>query len=1028
MVKKSRIICNDNYVVVEGLWIPTGSRLMWIAVYAPQNNSSKITLWSSLTNHIANWNGSSVIMGDFNEVRVAEERSGSVFIRRHSDIFNAFISNSYLIDIQLGGYNFTWTNKLGTKMSKLDRFLTSKSFHEDFPHVTGIVLVNGDPDHRPILLKEFKILGDINRLEANDIAQKANIKWAIEGDENTSFFPEPFNIKAEFLDHFSKRFQRSHGITPSLDGDMPNCLSPTQSEFLERQISREEIKKAVWDCGGERAPGPDGFTFKFVTTFWDLIEDDVIRFVQEFYHSSYFPKGCNSFFIDLIPKISNAKFVLDFRPISLIGCQYKIIGKILANRLSKVIESIISPEQSAFIKGRNILDGPLILNEVLAWTRKHKQNLMVFKVEFEKAFDSLRQGDLLSPFLFILAMEGLHVLTCKAKMMGLFKGASISHGNDIMSISHLMYADDVIFLGIAVSQEKVSDMANTIGCDVATFPLKYLGVPVGCNMARCSYWNDILLKFTSKLSLWKARMKLESMRNTFFIDGDLDKKKMTWVKWKNCLASKELGGLGIGNIYGLNLGLLFKWIWRFLSNSPNLWVRVVKTLHGTNGGITKDVKKIGNRASYRFWEDIWCGNQPLKVQFPRIFQLELEKNCFIADRIGSADWHDVFRRPPRRGAGLSQLNDLLSLTQDVVLSNSSDSWIWSVDVPSGYSVASARTLIDSSTLDVDPKATRWNRFIPNKVNEIDIPVCANAMEWFEWLDGLAITTKVRSYIEGVGGVLLWHIWKVISAIHGTDGKIGTRTKSGYNSLWRDIVFEMEAVKDKGADLFSIMQNSLGDGVDTFFWKDTWNGEPPFKLTYPRLYALEVDKNISVADKLAQATLAGTFRREPRSGIEAVQLAKLEDQLEDVQLVNKRDIWAWSLNGSGEFSVASIKRLLDDIRLSEVSSQTRWIKAVPIKVNILAWKVRLNGLPSRVNISRRGIDINSILCPICEREVESVSHVFFSCYVAKDNFKKVCRWWNVDFAEVSSYDEWLLWISSLMIHGGFTTTTPFSLRA
>nr|GFC68115.1 RNA-directed DNA polymerase, eukaryota, reverse transcriptase zinc-binding domain protein [Tanacetum cinerariifolium] len=69
----------------------------------------------------------------------------------------------------------------------------------------------------------------------------------------------------------------------------------------------------------------------------------------------------------------------------------------------------------------------------------------------------------------------------------------------------------------------------------------------------------------------------------------------------------------------------------------------------------------------------------------------------------------------------------------------------------------------------------------------------------------------------------------------------------------------------GADLDSNKAKRLGDGVDTCFWKDTWNGELPFKLTYPRLYALEVDKNISVADKLAQATLAGTFRREPRSG-------------------------------------------------------------------------------------------------------------------------------------------------------------------
>nr|GEW37117.1 RNA-directed DNA polymerase, eukaryota, reverse transcriptase zinc-binding domain protein [Tanacetum cinerariifolium] len=167
---------------------------------------------------------------------------------------------------------------------------------------------------------------------------------------------------------------------------------------------------------------------------------------------------------------------------------------------------------------------------------------------------------------------------------------------------------------------------------------------------------------------------------------------------------------------------------------------------------------------------------------------------------------------------------------------------------------------------------------------------------------------------------------------------------------------MEAVKDKGADLFSFIQKRLGDGVDTCFWKDTWNRELPFKLTYLRLYAFEVDKNISVADKLAHATLAGTFRREPRSGIEAVQLAKLDNQLEDVQLVNKRDRWAWSLNDSGEFYVALIRRLLDNIRLPEVCSQTRWIKAVPIKVNILAWKVRLNGLPSRVNISRRGLSL------------------------------------------------------------------------
>nr|GFA21830.1 RNA-directed DNA polymerase, eukaryota, reverse transcriptase zinc-binding domain protein [Tanacetum cinerariifolium] len=136
--------------------------------------------------------------------------------------------------------------------------------------------------------------------------------------------------------------------------DIPLCANIT-----EDPITRVEIKKVVWDCGGDRAPGPDGFTFKFFTTFWDLIEEDVICFVQEFFHSNILLKGYNSSFIALIPKVPNAKIVSDFRPISLIGCQYNIIEKNLANGLSKVIGSCTSPVQSAFLKGRNILDGLL---------------------------------------------------------------------------------------------------------------------------------------------------------------------------------------------------------------------------------------------------------------------------------------------------------------------------------------------------------------------------------------------------------------------------------------------------------------------------------------------------------------------------------------------------------------------------------------------------------------------------------------------------------------------------------------------
>ncbi|GJW93693.1 RNA-directed DNA polymerase, eukaryota [Tanacetum coccineum] len=138
-------------------------------------------------------------------------------------------------------------------------------------------------------------------------------------------------------------------------------------------------------------------------------------------------------------------------------------------------------------------------------------------------------------------------------------------------------------------------------------------------------------------------------------------------------------------------------------------------------------------------------------------------------------------------------------------------------------------------------------------------------------------------------------------------------------------------------------------------------------------------------------------------------------------------WVWSLVGTGEFSVASVRKLIDDIRLPEVSSQSRWIQEVPIKVNVLSWKVILDGLPTRLNISRRGIDIPSILCPICDREVESVSHLFFKCHVATDIFKKICRWWNVDFVDIKSYDDSFSWLLNLNLREDVTPIRTDSTR-
>ncbi|GKF42320.1 RNA-directed DNA polymerase, eukaryota, reverse transcriptase zinc-binding domain protein, partial [Tanacetum coccineum] len=135
-----------------------------------------------------------------------------------------------------------------------------------------------------------------------------------------------------------------------------NCMD---RETLERQVTLEEIKEAVWDCGSSKAPGPDGYSFAFVKKYWGTIQKDLYDFVNLFFASCVMPNGANSSFFTLIPKVNNPTLITDFRPISLIGIHYKIIAKILANRLSKVIDKIVSKEQSAFIAGRQILDGPI---------------------------------------------------------------------------------------------------------------------------------------------------------------------------------------------------------------------------------------------------------------------------------------------------------------------------------------------------------------------------------------------------------------------------------------------------------------------------------------------------------------------------------------------------------------------------------------------------------------------------------------------------------------------------------------------
>ncbi|GAU35673.1 hypothetical protein TSUD_162450 [Trifolium subterraneum] len=362
-------------------------------------------------------------------------------------------------------------------------------------------------------------LHSISRLHASICWQQSRSVWHKEGDANSKYFHSVLasrrrgntissiqvdGVTVEGVDpirqvvfsHFASHFKARNVERPGVENLQFKRLNWSASDSLIKPFSVDEVKAVVWDCDSNKSPGPDGINLGFFKDFWAELQGDVMRFFFEFHRNGRLTKGLNSTFIALIPKVDNPQRLNEFRPISLVGSIYKILAKVLANRLRVVIGSVISESQTTFMQDRQILDGILIANEVVDEARKTKKELLLFKVDFEKAYDSveweyldavmgrmyfptlwkkwmkacvctatasvlvngspindfllergLRQGDPLSPFLFMLAAEGLHVLMKAMVENNLFIGYSVG-ANDIVSISHLQFADDTLITGV----------------------------------------------------------------------------------------------------------------------------------------------------------------------------------------------------------------------------------------------------------------------------------------------------------------------------------------------------------------------------------------------------------------------------------------------------------------------------------------------------------------------------------------------------------------------------------------------------
>ena len=174
------------------------------------------------------------------------------------------------------------------------------------------------------------------------------------------------------------------------------------------------------------------------------------------------------------------------------------------------------------------------------------------------------------------------------------------------------------------------------------------------------------------------------------------------------------------------------------------------------------------------------------------------------------------------------------------------------------------------------------------------------------------------------------------------------------------------------------------------------------------------KHVTVGLKLSQPNLSFSFRRNPRGGIEKDQYDNLVDLAKDVTLNSTADGWLWDLEDSGVFTVSSIRNLIDEHTLPGAEVKSRWNNYVPIKVNIHTWKIMTNSLPTRFNISRRGIPIDSILCVTCDKGVETSSHLFFSCPMAQKMVNMITCWWSLPYSVLESFEDWVNWFDKVRL--------------
>ncbi|XP_074267220.1 uncharacterized protein LOC141590534 [Silene latifolia] len=495
------------------------------------------------------------------------------------------------------------------------------------------------------------------------LSQKVKVDWLKFGDENTRYFHSQIRyrqvhnrvisitggdgirystcdgIENAFLDYYKSLLGTS---LPTMPVHVPTVrigrvITEEHKNILMAPMTAAEIKECLFSIPSTKSPGPDGYSSQFFKDSWDVVGNDVIVAIQDFFTNGKMLKQTNTTTLTLIPKTANPVSVLDFRPIVCCNTIYKTVTKVICKRLSKVLPDIVSDSQGGFIKGRNIVENVLICQDLVRlYNRKAASPHCLIKIDLKKAYDSvewlflekmmgalqfpqkfidmvmvcvsspsyslnvngnhfglfpgkrgLRQGDPLSPLLFTLCMEYLSRILGVVAQQDSFKFHPLCAP---LKLNHLLFADDLLLFckGTDVSimwmlrAFSTFSAASGLTHNKTKSEIYFNGVPtstidpilqVSVLNTLHSYWASIFLIPSNIMN------KITSICRNYLWSGSSEFKKVPNISWSTCCLPKDEGGLGIKEAKVWNKALLGKYVWWLANKKDHLWVKRVSNIY-----------------------------------------------------------------------------------------------------------------------------------------------------------------------------------------------------------------------------------------------------------------------------------------------------------------------------------------------------------------------------------------------------------------------------------------------------------------